>query len=79
MAKARMKNGCIGEIDAAIDPLLAKISISKHKDVYKRQVYGKQQSFYFFIGLHRFPALAVQPALTRVPQPGGAGELARCV
>ena len=23
-----------------------------------------------------FPALAVQPALTRVPQPGGAGELA---
>ena len=31
MAKARMKNGCIGEIDAAIDPLLAKISISKHK------------------------------------------------
>lgn len=31
MAKARMKNGYIGEIDAAIDPLLAKISISKHK------------------------------------------------
>ena len=31
------------------------------------RVYGKQQSLYFFIGLHRFTALAVQPALTCVP------------
>jgi phosphomethylpyrimidine synthase len=31
MAKARMKNGCIGEINAAIDPSSAKKSISKHK------------------------------------------------
>ena len=52
-----------------------EIPFSFHEGIEGR-VYGKQQSFYFFIGLHRFPALAVQPALTRVPQPGGAGELA---
>ena len=31
------------------------------------RVYGKQQPLYFFIGFHRFPALAIQSALTRVP------------
>ena len=31
------------------------------------RVYGKQQPLYLFIGLHRFPALAIQSALTRVP------------
>ena len=43
-----------------------EIPFSFHEGIEGR-VYGKQQSLYFFIGLHRFPALAVQPALTRVP------------
>ena len=43
-----------------------EISLPFHEGIEGR-VYGKQQPLYFFIGLHRFPALAVQSALTRVP------------
>ena len=53
-----------------------EIPFSFHEGIEGR-VYGKQQSFLFFsLVSTASPALAVQPALTRVPQPGGAGELA---
>jgi phosphomethylpyrimidine synthase len=37
MSKARIENGCIGEINAAIAPLYAKRSISKHKYINGRK------------------------------------------
>ena len=43
-----------------------EISLPFHEGIEGR-VYGKQQPLYLFIGLHRFPALAIQSALTRVP------------